>query len=105
MSSPRPTAMKSTSTLGLKSYWNQGPGHSSTSGPACRRPVRESFGLGFQFLKFSRPRTTPSLVDGLDALCFLPLSAFGLRISLFDFFWPLAIVLLPARAAPRAPLD
>jgi hypothetical protein len=32
------------------------------------------------------------LVEGLETLFFLGFSALGFRISLFDFFWPFAIV-------------
>ena len=31
------------------------------------------------------------LVDGLDAFCFGAFSALGLRVSLLDFIWPLAM--------------
>lgn len=40
------------------------------------------------------------LVEGADAFCFGGFSAFGLRTSLFDFFWLLAMVTSPARVAP-----
>ena len=61
-------------------------------------------GLGAQLLKFSRPRTTPSFNNGLDAFCFLGFSAFGLRISLFDLLWPFAMAhLLQAEAKLAAP--
>jgi len=38
-------------------------------------------------------------VDGLEAF-FLAFSALGLRTSLFDFFWPFAIVSLLRCTAP-----
>ena len=44
------------------------------------------------FFILSSPATTPGLVDGLLAFGFLGFSAFGLRASRLDFFWPLAMV-------------
>ena len=40
-------------------------------------------------------RQGPSVLLGCEALVFLGFSALGLRISLFDFFWPLAMPCLP----------
>jgi hypothetical protein len=42
------------------------------------------------FFIFSRPRTVPAFCDGSEALVFF-FSALGLRTSLFDFFWLLAM--------------
>ncbi|OCC23673.1 hypothetical protein MB02_10955 [Croceicoccus estronivorus] len=53
--------------------------------PACRAVP------DYVFFIFSSPRIAPGLSEGLDAFCFFGFSALGLRISLFDFFWPLAM--------------
>lgn len=42
----------------------------------------------------SSPATTPVFWVGLEALPFLGFSALGLRISLLDFFWLLAMIVL-----------
>lgn len=49
----------------------------------------------------SSPATTPGFCDGLDALSFFGFSAFGLRISLLDFFWLFAIIVLRRAVALR----
>jgi len=43
------------------------------------------------FLMFSKPFTVPGFCVGCDAFA-LGFSAFGLRISRFDFFWLFAMV-------------
>jgi hypothetical protein len=50
------------------------------------------------FFICSRPETTPGFWDGWDILFFFFFSALGLRISLFDFFWPFAMMLSFAQA-------
>lgn len=52
----------------------------------------------------SRPATTPVFCVGLEAFCFLGFSALGLRISLLDFFWLFAIIVLRQATAHVAPI-
>lgn len=53
-----------------------------------------------QLLRVTIP-TGPGLTDGLDAFGFGGLAAFGLRSSLLDFFWPLAIAVSSAVEVTR----
>jgi hypothetical protein len=58
--------------------------------------------LRAQLLMFTIP-TALVLLDGVEALFFFGASFLGLRVSLFDFIWPFAMIAsFTARYAPTA---